>query len=217
MASGLARFVEVGRKIVCVGRNYSEHAAELGNKLPTEPVIFIKPTSSYITEGSAIKFPPGCSNLHHEVELGVIIGKEGVNISEASAMQHIGGYTLALDMTARDIQDNLKKKSLPWTLAKGFDTSCPVGPFIPLEKIPDPQNVGIWLKVNEAMRQNGHTKDMIFKVPFLISFISQYMRLDVGDVILTGTPAGVGPVTAGDVITCGLSDIVTMSFKVSSD
>ncbi|XP_070539811.1 oxaloacetate tautomerase FAHD1, mitochondrial-like [Ptychodera flava] len=217
MASGLARFVEVGRKIVCVGRNYSEHAAELGNKVPSEPVIFIKPTSSYVTEGNPIKIPHGSTNLHHEVELGVVIGKTGSNIPESSAMQHVGGYTLALDMTARDVQDQLKKKGLPWTLAKGFDTACPIGPFVPLEKIPDPQNVGIWLKVNDIMKQNGNTKDMIFRIPFLIKFVSQFMTLDVGDVILTGTPSGVGPVTAGDVITCGLTDIVSMSFNVAKD
>ncbi|XP_002737432.1 oxaloacetate tautomerase FAHD1, mitochondrial-like [Saccoglossus kowalevskii] len=215
MASGLSRFVELGRKIVCVGRNYSEHAAELGNKVPTEPVIFLKPTTSYLKEGNAITFPHGSDNLHHEVELGVVIGKPGFQIRESTAMEHIGGYTLALDMTARDIQDKMKKKGLPWTLAKGFDSSCPIGSFIPPDKIPDPHDIEIWLKVNDAMKQQGNTKNMIFKVPFLISFISQFMTLETGDLILTGTPSGVGPVSPGDVITCGLTGLATMTFTVN--
>lgn len=207
----------MGKKIVCVGRNYSEHAAELGNKVPTEPVLFLKPTTAYIKEGNPIRFPYGCNSMHHEVELGVVIGRPGSNIPEPVAMQHVGGYTLALDMTARDIQDKMKKRGLPWTLAKGFDSSCPVGPFLPVDVIPDPHNVELWLKVNDIAKQHGHTKDMIFRVPFLISFISRFMTLEAGDLILTGTPSGVGPVTAGDVITCGLSGLVTMTFNVIKD
>ncbi|XP_071807491.1 oxaloacetate tautomerase FAHD1, mitochondrial-like [Asterias amurensis] len=219
--SNLSRFVETGRKIVCVGRNYAAHASELGNPLPAEPLIFLKPTTAFITEGTPIKAPPGCKNLHHEVELGVVISQPGSNIPESSAMDHVGGYALALDMTARDFQDAIKKKGAPWTLAKMFDTSCPVSGFLAKEKIPDPQNLQLWLKVNGETRQDGNTKDMIFTIPILLSYISKYITLQEGDLILTGTPSGVGPVSSGDVITCGLrensstTDKLNISFTVA--
>ncbi|KAK6174764.1 hypothetical protein SNE40_017980 [Patella caerulea] len=212
--SKLSRFIEFGRKIVAVGRNYSEHAAELGNAVPTKPILFLKPTSSYITAGNPIKIPKGCSSLHHEVELGIVIGQRGVDIQENNAMDYVGGYILALDMTARDFQDEAKKKGQPWSLAKGFDTSCPVSGFIEKEKILDPGNVRLWLKVNDAVKQDGNTKDMIFNVPFLISYISGFFTLEPGDIILTGTPSGVSPVVAGDVIRAGLADVTEIEFKV---
>lgn len=211
-----AKFREAGRKIVCVGRNYGAHAAELGNPVPEKPILFLKPTSSYLSEGKPIKIPKGCSSLHHEVELGIVIERAGSNIPEAAALDHIGGYVLALDMTARDFQDEAKKKGQPWTLAKGFDTSCPVSGFIPRDKVPDPHNMQLWLKVNGATKQDGNTKDMIFTIPVLISYISQFFTLEPGDVILTGTPSGVGPTKTGDTIQCGLSDLVTMQFTVSN-
>ena len=136
-------------------------------------------------------------------------------------MDHVGGYALALDMTARDFQDAIKKKGAPWTLAKMFDTSCPVSGFLAKEKIPDPQNLQLWLKVNGEMRQDGNTKDMIFTIPTLLSYISKYITLQEGDLILTGTPAGVGPVSSGDIITCGLrensstTDKLNISFTVA--
>ncbi|KAL8613080.1 hypothetical protein ACOMHN_035021 [Nucella lapillus] len=211
-----ARFRELGKKIICVGRNYGAHAAELGNPLPEKPILFLKPTSSYLSEGSAIQIPKGCTSLHHEVELGIVIERCGKNISEAAALDHVGGYILALDMTARDFQDEAKKKGEPWTLAKGFDTSCPVSGFIPKNKLPDPQNAGLWLKVNGTTRQDGNTKDMIFTIPHLIAYISQYFTLEPGDVILTGTPSGVGSTVPGDRLQCGLADLVSMQFTVSS-
>ncbi|XP_038057825.1 acylpyruvase FAHD1, mitochondrial-like [Patiria miniata] len=219
-APSLSRFVETGRKIICVGRNYAAHAAELGNTIPAEPIIFLKPTTAFITEGTPIRAPPGCNNLHHEVELGVVISRPGRDIPESSAMDHVGGYTLALDMTARDLQDAAKKKGAPWTLAKMFDTSCPVSGFLGRDEVPDPHNFRLWLKVNDEMRQDGNTSDMIFKIPALLSYISRYMSLQEGDLVLTGTPSGVGPVQGGDVITCGLSDgsstdKVNMSFTVA--
>ena len=161
-----------------------------------------------------VKFPPGCKELHHEVELGVVIGKTGKNINEADAMDHVGGYALALDMTARDVQLESKQKGLPWTLAKGFDTATPISDFIPKTSIPDPGNVRLWLKVDEDMRQDGNTSAMIFKIPHLISYISQYMTLEEGDLILTGTPEGVSAVQPGQTITTGLGDLIKMSFPV---
>lgn len=160
--------------------------------------------------------PPGCSTLHHEVELGLIIGKSGSKIQEADAMNHIAGYILALDMTARDFQEEAKKKGEPWALAKGFDTSCPVSDFIDKAKLQNPGSTPLWLKVNGTMKQNGNTSDMIFKIPYLISYISRYFRLEEGDVILTGTPEGIGPVGNGDVIEAGLADVVSFKFKVEN-
>ena len=145
-----------------------------------------------------------------------MIGEAGADIPESRAMDHIAGYVVALDMTDRVKQTQLKKKGLPWSLAKGFDTSCPVSDFIAKEKIPDVNNVNLWLKVNGETRQNGNTKDMVFSVPFLVSFVSHYFTLEQGDLILTGTPDGVGAVRPGDKIECGLTDIVTMKFDVEA-
>ncbi|KAJ7989717.1 hypothetical protein DPEC_G00307420 [Dallia pectoralis] len=210
----ISRFWEWGKKIICVGRNYADHAKELMNAVPKYPVLFLKTPSSYLTEGSPILIPKYSNNLHHEVELGVVIGKRGTSISQSSAMDHVAGYALCLDMTARDVQDDCKSKGLPWTLAKAFDTSCPVSEFIPKERIPDHGNVKIWLKVNDQMRQYGCTSEMIFSIPFLISYISEIITLEEGDLILTGTPKGVSAVQVHDELNAGIDDVVSMTFKV---
>jgi len=208
------KFSSVGRKIVAVGRNYADHAAELGNAVPTKPLLFMKPSSCYITAGQPIEIPLGCQDMHHEIELGAIISKDCKRIKEEDAMKFVGGYCLALDMTARDFQNEAKNKGNPWTFAKMFDTSLPVSEFIPKEKIPQPGDISLWCKVNGELRQNGETKNMIFSLPYLIAHISQYFTLQEGDLILTGTPAGVGPVKSGDIITGGIPDIVEISFNV---
>ncbi|XP_061080221.1 acylpyruvase FAHD1, mitochondrial [Conger conger] len=213
-ARNITRFWEWGRKIICVGRNYADHAKELKNAIPKEPVLFLKPPSAYVKEGSPILVPQYSSNLHHEVELGVVIGKGGTAIPRTSAMDHVAGYALCLDMTARDIQDECKSKGLPWTLAKAFDTSCPVSEFVPKEKIPDPGNVRIWLKVNDQLRQDGSTSQMIFSIPYLISYISEIITLEEGDLILTGTPKGVSSVQEHDELLAGIEDILCMTFRV---
>ena len=146
--------------------------------------------------------------------MGIVIGKSGSKIQEQEAMSHIAGYVLALDMTARDFQDEAKKKGQPWSVAKGFDTSCPVSDFIDKSKLVNPDSTPLWLKVNGTMKQNGNTNDMIFSVPYLISYISKYFKLEEGDLILTGTPEGVGPVGKGDVIEAGLGDLMSFKFKV---
>lgn len=210
----LRRFVEFGRKIIAVGRNYREHAAELGNPVPKTPLIFLKPPSSYLQQGGKIKLPPGCDELHHEVELGVVISKTGASIAESNAMDYVGGYALALDMTARDLQNKAKKLGQPWTLAKGFDTALPVSRFISKTEIPQPDNVHLWLKVDGELKQDGNTRDMIFTIPYLISYISQSMTLEEGDFILTGTPEGVSVVKPGQTIACGLGDKIDMTFPV---
>ena len=147
------------------------------------------------------------------MELGIVVGKEGRDIPESSAMDYIGGYTLALDMTARGIQSDAKKKGHPWSVAKGYDTFCPVSAFIEAQKI-DLSDTKLWLKVDGTLRQNGSTKNMIFSVPYLISYISKIFRLEVGDVILTGTPEGVGPVKPGQTISAGIEGVTEMSFPV---
>ncbi|XP_056144731.1 acylpyruvase FAHD1, mitochondrial [Lampris incognitus] len=214
-ARSVSRFWEWGRKIVCVGRNYAEHAKELQNAVPAEPVLFLKPPSAYVKEGSPILVPAYSSNLHHEVELGVVIGKGGTAIPRSSAMDHVAGYALCLDMTARDVQEECKAKGLPWTRAKAFDTSCPVSEFVPKERIPDPGNVRLWLKVNDQLRQDCCTSQMIFSIPHLISYISEIITLEEGDLILTGTPKGVSAVREHDELQAGIGDVVTMTFKVA--
>eukprot|EP00735_Rhodelphis_limneticus_P009149 TRINITY_DN2567_c1_g1::TRINITY_DN2567_c1_g1_i2::g.19476::m.19476 TRINITY_DN2567_c1_g1::TRINITY_DN2567_c1_g1_i2::g.19476 ORF type:complete len:280 (-),score=52.40,sp/Q86I22/FAHD1_DICDI/62.24/4e-81,FAA_hydrolase/PF01557.13/5.4e-53 TRINITY_DN2567_c1_g1_i2:100-939(-) len=203
--SGKKLITVLGKKIVAVGRNYVKHAEELKNPVPELPLIFLKPTSSIITEGkkSVIEIPDKVE-VHHEVELGVVIGKAGRDISEDRAMNHVAGYVVALDLTGRNLQSDAKAKGLPWTVSKGFDTFCPISKYINAEKI-DPHNVTLWCKVDGQMRQQGSTSHMIFRIPRLISYISGIMKLEQGDLILTGTPEGVGPLLPGQTIEAGLS------------
>lgn len=217
MSRPLPWFVASGKKIVGIGRNFADHAKELGNAVPSEPMMFLKPTTSYIVEGEKIKIPKGCTELHHEVELGVVIGKEGSEIPSEAVFSdgYIAGYCLALDMTARDFQEKAKKKGHPWSIAKGFNTSCPVSDMLPMTSLPNPHDVELWLKVNSEDRQRGSTRDMIFDIPTLVAAVSDYFTLQRGDVILTGTPSGVGPVGAGDVITAGIGEIVRFQFEVA--
>lgn len=149
------------------------------------------------------------------MELGIVIGRKGSSINENEAEDYIGGYIIALDMTARDMQSAAKKSGEPWSIAKGFDTSCPVGSFIPKEALDNANTLDIWCKVNGELKQSGNTSDMIFSVPRLISFVSQYFTLETGDLILTGTPEGVGPVLSGDTIEIGIGDISKASFNIA--
>ncbi|KAK9288068.1 hypothetical protein L1049_016514 [Liquidambar formosana] len=206
--------LNVGTKIVAVGRNYAAHAKELGNAVPKEPVLFLKPTSSYLENGGTIEVPHPLESLHHEVELAVVISKKARDVPEATAMDYVGGYALALDMTAREIQSVAKSAGLPWTVAKGQDTFTPISSVLPKSTVPDPDNLELWLKVDGEIRQKGSTKDMMFKIPFLISHISSIMTLLEGDVILTGTPPGVGPVKVGQKITAGITNLLDVYFNV---
>ncbi|KAJ8623238.1 hypothetical protein MRB53_031767 [Persea americana] len=210
----MAGLLSIGTKIVAVGRNYAAHAKELGNAVPKEPVLFLKPTSSYLQNGGTIEVPHPWESLDHEVELAVVIGKKGRDVAEGSAMDHVGGYALALDMTAREIQASAKSAGLPWTVAKGQDTFTPISDMLPKSMVPDPDNLELWLKVDDEVRQKGLTRDMIFKIPYLISHISSIMTLMEGDVILTGTPKGVGPVRAGQKITAGITGLIDVYFDV---
>ncbi|KAK6913748.1 Fumarylacetoacetase-like, C-terminal [Dillenia turbinata] len=208
------KLLSLGTKIVAVGRNYAAHAKELGNAVPKEPVLFLKPTSSYLENGGTIEVPPPLESLDHEVELAVVISQKARDVPESSAMDYVGGYALALDMTAREIQASAKSAGLPWTIAKGQDTFTPIGSVLPKSAVPDPDNLELWLKVDGETRQKGSTADMIFKIPFLVSHISSIMTLFEGDVILTGTPKGVGPVKAGQRITAGITGILDVHFNV---
>ncbi|KAH9048190.1 hypothetical protein EDB84DRAFT_1610035 [Lactarius hengduanensis] len=203
-----ASFARTGKKIVAIGRNYADHINELKNAVPYEPFFFLKATTSYLPSGGLIEIPRGIS-AHHEVELGLVIGKTGRDISEANAEEHIAGYALAIDMTARNLQEEVKRKGLPWSAVKGFDTFTPISSFIPRSKVADPHNLNLWLKINGQTKQSDNTSNMIFRIPRLIQHISSIMTLEEGDLVLTGTPAGVGPVAAGDKIECALVDPVT--------
>jgi len=196
-------FLRQGKKIVAIGRNYALHIKELNNAAPTEPFFFLKPTTSYVHSGGNVEIPRG-TTVHYEVELGIVIGKSGRDISQAAADSHISGYALAIDMTARNMQDAVKKKGLPWSAVKGFDTFTPISNFIPKNAVPDYNDLSLWLKINGEMKQSGSTGDMIFKVPRLIEHVSSIMTLEEGDLLLTGTPAGVGPIQNGDKISAGL-------------
>nr|XP_027204054.1 acylpyruvase FAHD1, mitochondrial-like [Dermatophagoides pteronyssinus] len=211
----LARFTEFGKKIICVGRNYKLHVKEMKYSLPTTtPIVFLKPPTAYVINDGLIRIPKNCQELHHEVELGIVIGRKGSAVNENEADDLIGGYVIALDMTARDLQSKAKKSGEPWSISKGFDTSCPVGQFIPKEALPNANSLDIWCKVNGELKQKGNTSDMMFTIPHLISYISQYFTLEIGDLILTGTPDGVGPVKSNDIIEIGIGDVSKASFKI---
>lgn len=191
----------VPTKAVCVGLNYREHAAELSMDVPVEPVLFMKPPSSLCSPGSVIRYPAQTNNLHHEAELAVVIGTQAKDVPESEAHKHILGYTCANDVTARDIQ----ARDGQWTRAKSFDTFLPLGPCIETEF--DPSDAVISLRVNGETRQHSTTADLIFAIPYLVSFVSQVMTLIPGDVILTGTPSGVGPMEKGDRVEVDIQGI----------
>ncbi|KAI6243444.1 FAA-hydrolase domain-containing protein [Aphelenchoides fujianensis] len=213
-AANLADFRHLARKIVCVGRNYRDHALELKNPIPKKPLLFVKTNNALIGEGEKIRIPPGCQDLHQEVELGVVIGKTASRVSRAQAMDYVGGYTIALDMTARDLQNELKAAGSPWFLAKSFDTSCPVGGFVEAARVADPHRLELRCTINGEVRQRESTDKMIFDIPTLLEFTTASIRLDVGDVLLTGTPAGVGRCQSGDRIEIELSDLLKATFEV---
>ena len=196
-------------KVVCVGKNYQDHAEEMGGVVPDEPLIFLKPATSVVGPESRVVYPPQSSEVHHEAELAVVIGKLAKNVKAEDAGPYIFGYTAANDVTARDLQ----RKDGKWTRAKGFDTFCPLGPGIETELDPL-EKLSIVCRVNGEVRQAGFTSEMIFGVSELIEFISGIMTLLPGDVILTGTPSGVGPVEPGDFMEVEIDGIGTLGNEV---
>lgn len=189
-------------KVVCVGRNYTEHAAELGNKMPDEPLLFLKAPSAIIAPEDFIERPPESQQVEHEGELGVVIGRRARKLNEGEdPLSYVLGYTCVNDVTARDLQ----RKDVQFTRAKSFDTFCPVGPHIVTGL--DPLNLVVTTRVNGVVKQNGRTADMAFSVPFLIRYIANIMTLYPGDLIATGTPAGVSPMKHGDIVEVEIAEI----------
>jgi 2-keto-4-pentenoate hydratase/2-oxohepta-3-ene-1,7-dioic acid hydratase in catechol pathway len=182
-------------KIVCVGRNYVKHAAELGNDVPAEPLIFLKPPSALIRSGDAILLPPGVGRVDFEGEIGVVVGRRARHVPEADAWEHVAALVALNDVTARDLQ----KKDGQWTRAKGFDTFCPVGEPRSLAEV-DRAGLAVTTRVNGQVRQHSPAGEMVFAIPFLLAHISRIMTLEAGDLIATGTPDGVGPLVAGDEV-----------------
>ena len=202
------------RKLVCVGRNYAAHAKELGNAVPSKPVLFLKPSTSLCLTPSSILVPDEVSSLHHEVELGLVIGRTARDISVQDAHSYVSGYVLALDMTARNLQDEAKKGGLPWSVAKGYDTFAPTSQLLPLSALPSDllhdgsgSEVELWCEVNGVQKQRGSTGLMLFRMPYLLAYISRIFTLEQGDIVLTGTPEGVGPVSLGDTLTAGITGV----------
>ena len=188
-------------KIVCVGRNYVEHAREMGNEVPSEPLIFLKPPSSIIGDGAYIERPPQSSQVEHEGEIGILIGRQLRRVSESDAVSGIAGIVAVNDVTARDLQ----RKDSQWTRAKGFDTFCPVGNVH--EGSVDLNALDLVTTVNGEVRQHATSAEMVFKIPMLLSFISHIMTLEPGDLVATGTPSGIGPLKSGDTVEVTIAGI----------
>jgi 2-keto-4-pentenoate hydratase/2-oxohepta-3-ene-1,7-dioic acid hydratase in catechol pathway len=188
-------------KIVGIGQNYRAHAAEMGKGIPEEPLMFLKPLSAVIVDGAAIERPAGYERVDFEGELGVVIGKRARRVTREQALDYVEGYTIVNDVTVRDLQ----KKDGQWTRAKGFDTFCPIGPRTVSGL--DPSKLHLTTRVNGVVKQESPTSDLIFDVPTLISFVSQHMTLEPGDIISTGTPSGVGNLNPGDVVEIEISGI----------
>lgn len=199
----------VPTKIVAVGLNYSDHAEELGMEIPDEPIIFMKAADTALDPGGDVVYPPQSRQVDYEAELAVVIGSPTRSVSEDESLTHVLGYTCGIDMTARDLQ----VKDGQWTRAKNFDTFCPLGPWV--ETGMDPEDLAIELRLNGEVRQSSRTSRMIFKVPFLVSFISGIMTLNPGDVIMTGTPPGVGPVERGDRLEVTIEGIGTLGCNIA--
>jgi 2-keto-4-pentenoate hydratase/2-oxohepta-3-ene-1,7-dioic acid hydratase in catechol pathway len=215
---GEDKFYTVG-KIICLGQNYAEHAKEMKFEVPASPVFFFKPPSAIIHGGGQIILPEISHDVHHEVEMTILIGEKGNNIHRSAALKHVAGYGIGLDMTMRDIQNEAKKKGLPWALAKGFDTSAPVSEFIPAETVGDPGSLNVQLFINGKLRQSSSTGKFVFPVDKVIAYISQFITLEPGDIIFTGTPEGVSRVEHGDTLEASLLDsskntLVSLSVSV---
>jgi 2-keto-4-pentenoate hydratase/2-oxohepta-3-ene-1,7-dioic acid hydratase in catechol pathway len=201
-------------KVLCVGRNYAEHARELNNPVPSEPVLFIKPATALINLEPQVSIPLKFGACHFETEMAVLIADSLTNCNEQQAASAIVGVAVALDLTLRDLQSSLKEKSLPWEKAKAFDGACPISAFVSLDNIEDLQCQQICLYQNGALRQDGNSADMLTPVLPLLVYISQFFTLSPGDIVLTGTPAGVGPLTPGDRLEISLGEMLSVKTEV---
>lgn len=201
-------------KIICIGRNYVDHAKELNNPVPKQPVFFMKPETALLQKNNPFFYPDFSNDIHHEVEVVVKISKVGKHIQKEFASNYYEEIGLGIDFTARDLQASAKAKGLPWEIAKAFDHAAPLGKFLPKTHFTDIQNFDFSLKINDEIRQTGNTKEMIFSIDEIIAYISQFVSLKIGDLIYTGTPAGVGPISIGDRLQGFIENQEMFDFKV---
>jgi acylpyruvate hydrolase len=204
-------------KIICLARTYTDHAKEMNTTVTEDPLLFLKPDTSVIFDHETILIPSRSHCLHHEVELGVVIGKNGKHILEEQAMDYVLGYLVALDITARDIQSEAKKNGWPWAIAKGFDTFAPLSDVVLKEKISNPHTLDLELKINTIVKQKANTRQMMYSLERIVSFISDIMTLQRGDLILTGTPEGVGEIKEGDILEARLGTFCTLKVDVKKE
>jgi fumarylpyruvate hydrolase len=215
VASSNARFPV--HRIYCVGRNYPEHAREMGfGDVRAPPFFFTKPADAVIASGSDVPFPTQTANLHHEIELVVALGKGGRDVAAEAAQELIYGYAVGVDLTRRDVQAAMKEQGKPWDTAKGFDHSAPISPIVPAAGRAYPSKGRIWLEVNDQPRQQGDIADMIWSVPEIIDELSTWFELAAGDLIFTGTPAGVGALVPGDRVRGGVDGVGTIAFTMAA-
>lgn len=197
-------------KIVCLARNYAEHAKELGHVLPEEPVYFLKPPSCLLLGGGEIRMPTNVGRVDVETELAAVLGGTGHDLTPAEAAKLVAGYAVFFDITGRDLQRAAAKEGNPWTAAKGYDTFGPISPVVPARNVPDPHNLPIRLRVNGVVRQDSNTKHMVFRIPETLAAISRVMTLEPGDILATGTPEGVWPLAPGDVLEAEIGGVGTL-------
>lgn len=202
------------RRIFCVGRNYAEHVREMGNDPNEQPIFFTKPADAVVESGAAIPYSANTSDWHHEVELVIAIGKAGANIDAATALDHVWGYGVGVDLTLRDRQADAKKGGKPWDVAKGGDFSAPISALMPVSVSGHPSAARIWLSVNGETRQDANTEQMIWKTPAIIASLSRVWTLQPGDLVYTGSPAGVSALQRGDAIVCGVDGLSELRFSV---
>ncbi len=201
-------------KILCLGRNYTEHAKEMGGTVPKEPLLFLKPPSCLLKDGGTILLPSASRVVHHEVELALIMGKLARRIAASDWKDYLYGYAIFLDITARDLQEQAKRRGEPWTVSKGFDTFGPISPITAKDATTDPHRLHIVLKRNGAVKQRSNTSLMIFKVPEILEYASRIMTLDRGDIIATGTPEGVGEIKDGDRLEATIEELGSLHVYV---
>lgn len=203
-------------KILCLARNYAEHAKELGGVIPKEPVFFLKPPSCLLPGGGEIRMPTNIGRVDVETELAVIVGTGGHDLSPSEAMKLVAGYALFFDITARDLQTQARKAGQPWSAAKGYDTFGPISAAVPASQIPDPHSLPIRVKVSGVVRQDSNTKYMVFRIPETLAAISRVMSLEPGDILATGTPEGVWPLAPGDVLEGEIPGVGTLRCTVAA-
>jgi 2-keto-4-pentenoate hydratase/2-oxohepta-3-ene-1,7-dioic acid hydratase in catechol pathway len=203
-------------KVVCVGRNYAEHARELNNPIPEAPLLFMKPAPALVPFSPGFTIPVDRGSVHHELEMALLLGQPLSHNDEATCLQSIVGAGLALDLTLRDVQAGLKRKGHPWEVAKSFDGSCPCSDFVPIDQVMELQDIDLRLLRNDQLQQQGNTRDMLFPVAQLLVTMNQSFSLQPGDVVLTGTPAGVGPLHVGDQLAATLGGYLQVAADVSA-